>query len=121
MKRTHIALMAVFLLAGCGTLFTADTKVIPLHSNPVEAEALIDGIFQGVTPMTLELSNRESHTIQFRKEGYQTVVCRLNATVSGGIVVLDILGGLVPIIVDAATGNWKRLEETSCSVTLPGG
>ena len=69
--------------------------------------------------MTLELSNRESHTIQFRKEGYHPVVCQLNATVSGGIVVLDILGGLVPIIVDAATGNWKRLEDESCEVQLP--
>ena len=68
--------------------------------------------------MNLTVSNRESHTIQFRKEGYQPVTCRLNATVSGKIVVLDILGGLVPIIVDAATDNWKRLEQESCSVQL---
>ncbi len=116
--RHSLFVVALILVAGCGTLFTADTKVIPLDSNPVAAEVVIDGVVQGVTPMTLELSNRDSHTIQFRKEGYQSVVCQLNATVSGGIVVLDILGGLVPLIVDAATGNWKRLENESCEMQL---
>ena len=59
--------------------------------------------------------------IQFAKEGYETVSCALNATTNVGIVVLDVLGGLVPLIVDAATGNWKTLEEDACSVELPEG
>ena len=114
-----VSLLVILVLPGCGTLFTPDTKAIPLHSNPVAAEVTIDGISHGVTPLTLELSNRESHVIQFAKEGYETVSCELDATMNVGIVVLDVLGGLVPLIVDAATGNWKTLQEEACSVELP--
>ena len=57
--------------------------------------------------------------IQFAKEGYETVSCQLNAKVNVGILVLDILGGLlVPVIVDAATGDWTTLQEDACSVEL---
>ena len=119
MKYVVFALPLLAILSGCGTLFTPDIKAIPLHSNPVAAEVIIDGIPRGVTPMTLELSNRESHVIQFTKEGYKTVSCELHATVNNKIVVLDVLGGLVPLIVDAATGGLKILEEDLCSVELP--
>ncbi len=119
MKYVVFALPLFAILSGCGTLFTPDTKAIPLHSNPVAAEVTVDGTSRGVTPMTLELSNRESHVIQFAKEGYKTVSCELNAKVNGGIIVLDILGGLVPVIVDAATGDWKTLQQDACSVQLP--
>ena len=119
MKYVVFVLPLLAILTGCGTLFTPDTKTIPLHSNPVAAEVTVDGTSRGVTPMTLELSNRESHVIQFAKEGYKTVSCELNAKVNGGIIVLDILGGLVPVIVDAATGDWKTLKQDACSVQLP--
>ena len=56
--------------------------------------------------------------IQFAKEGYETVSCQLNAKVNVVILVLDIFGGLVPAIVDAATGNWTTLQEDACSVAL---
>ena len=119
MKNAILALLLLAILSGCGTLFTPDIKAIPLHSNPVEAEVIIDGVSRGLTPMTLELSNRESHVILFQKEGYRSVTCELHATVNNKIVVLDILGGLVPVIVDAATGGLRILEQDICSVELP--
>ncbi len=114
-----VSLLVLLTLPGCGTLFTPNTKAIPLDSNPVAAEVTVDGISHGVTPLTLELSNRESHVIQFAKEGYKTVSCELNAKTNVGIVVLDVLGGLLPLVIDVATGNWKTLEGDVCSVELP--
>jgi len=38
--------------------------------------------------------------------------------VRAGIVVLDILVGLVPVIIDAATGAWNSLSPNMVNVTL---
>ena len=64
------------------------------------------------------------HNHIFRKEGHQDAVCELKASVGAGWVILDILGGLLPVIVDAATGAWKSLDAQTCNVSLlkdPGG
>ena len=106
-------------VAGCATLFNSGTKSIPMSSNPSAAEVWINEINRGATPITLELMNHESHTVVFRKEGYQDVVCELTASVGAGWVVLDLLGGLLPIIIDAATGEWKGIKQDTCNVNLP--
>jgi hypothetical protein len=38
--------------------------------------------------------------------------------IRGGIVALDIILGLVPVVVDAATGGWWTLRPQDTSVTL---
>jgi hypothetical protein len=32
----------------------------------------------------------------------------------GGWIVLDVLAGLVPVIIDAATGEWSSVDEEDC-------
>jgi len=32
--------------------------------------------------------------------------------------VLDILGGLIPIVIDAATGDWNKLDQDSVNAAL---
>ena len=41
------------------------------------------------------------------------------ATVGASWVILDVLGGLVPIIIDAATGKWNSLDRETCNINLP--
>ena len=103
---------------GCGTLFIPSTKDVTIQSNPIEADVIIDGVPHGTTPVTVELDNKKSHTIVISKQGYDSVSCVLTAKVKGSIVVLDVLGGLIPIVIDAATGGWKALDKTSCTVQL---
>jgi hypothetical protein len=110
---------ALLVLSGCATLFASKSKEIPLVSEPQAAEVLLDGNRVGLTPMTLKIDNGKSQVVTFRKAGYKDVSCQLNAKTGAGWVVLDILGGLIPIIIDAATGDWKQVKETNCTVTLP--
>ena len=115
-------LLLLFLLAGaigCGALFNSKVKTISMTSTPTQAEVWIDGTMRGVTPLSLPLDNQESHSVVFRKEGHQDVVCELSSDVGAGWIVLDILGGLLPIIVDAATGDWSGIGEDACNVGLP--
>lgn len=112
---------AVFFatLSGCGTLFNSGQEDVAMSSEPNEAEVFVDGSRVGQTPVTLELDNQATHTVTFRKEGYQEATCQIGTSVGAGYVVLDVLGGLVPVIIDAATGKWKSMDKGSCNVTLP--
>ncbi len=123
MKYTLSSALAVFalILAGCGILFLPATQTVSVDSNPVEATVTINGVNHGLTPIAVELDNKRSHTITIRKEGYNTVSCILNAKVKGSIVVLDVLGGLLPVLIDAATGGWKQLDKTYCNADLVAG
>ena len=82
-------------------------KSVAMSSNPTGAEVWIDGARRGTTPFSLDLNNHTSHTVVFRLEGHQEVTCQLTTSVGAGWVILDVLGGLIPVIVDAATGKWN--------------
>ena len=112
--------VALLLLttASCATLFNADTKPVAMGSNPTGSEVWIDNVRRGTTPISIDLGNHHGHTIVFRKEGHQDAVCELKASVGAGWVILDVLGGLIPVIVDAATGAWKSLDAQTCNVSL---
>lgn len=108
----------VFALPGCATLFNSGSANVPMSSDPTGAEVIVDGNRRGTTPVTLELDNNSKHTVVFQKEGYKDVTCELGTSVGAGWVVLDVLGGLAPIIIDAATGKWKSLNTKNCNVTM---
>ena len=112
-------ILVLLSTSSCGLLFLSSEKDITLTTSPDAAEVWVQGVRMGTTPMQIELDNRSSHIITFKKEGYEDSSCQLNATVHGGIVVLDVLAGLVPVIIDAATGGWKRIPEDTCVATLP--
>lgn len=108
-----------FTAVACGTLFNSGSKSVSMSSEPSEAEVYVDGGRRGITPITLELDNQSEHTVVFRKDGHEEVTCQIGTSVGAGYVILDVLGGLVPVIIDAATGKWKSLDKETCNVNLP--
>lgn len=120
MRTASVVALAVSS-GGCATLFNDSLKTVAMTSQPTEAEVWVNGNRLGTTPVSLDLTNSESHTVVFRKAGYKEVTCMLRANVDALWVVLDVLAGLVPIIVDAATGAWKGIEQGACNMVLPPG
>lgn len=118
-KAVGLCMLVSVAAVACGTLFNQSEKTVSMSSEPSEAEVWVDGNRMGMTPVTLELDNFESHTVTFRKEGYREVTCELNSSAKAGWIVLDVLGGLIPVIVDAATGEWSGISDDTCNVTLP--
>ncbi len=117
--RAIFALGAAVLLSGCATLFASKSKELSLISDPQGAEVYINGSRVGVTPMNFRVDNNKPQTVTFRKAGHKEVSCHLTTKTGAGWIVLDVLAGLVPVIIDAATGDWKQLDGSSCSVALP--
>jgi hypothetical protein len=113
-----LMLTTAVVLGGCGTLFTSNTRSITVQSNVPGAQITIDGVPAGTTPARLEVDNHKSHIVVVTGPSGQSSSCRLSASVGGGWVILDILAGLVPIIIDAVTGDWVTLNDTHCFVNL---
>jgi len=114
-----VALLALVSTGiGCGTLFNAKKKTIMFSTEPSGANILIDGNRVGATPYQMELENGKNYTVTFRLDGHQDVSCMIGNTVGAGWVILDILGGVLPIVIDAVTGDWQSLDKSVCTATL---
>jgi len=97
-KPTSTACLLIVVLeattAGCATLFNDGQRTVSFNSTPGQAEIWIDGTRRGVTPYSLDLNNHRDHTVTFRKDGHQDVICEITASVGAGWVILDVLGGV---------------------------
>lgn len=106
------------LVTGCATLLAPKTHPLSLASEPHGAQVIVNGVNMGMTPLHLELKADQNYNIEFRKEGYEPQTHIVNSQVAAGWVILDVLFGLVPVIVDASTGAWNKLDQTAVDAVL---
>ena len=124
-KRTIIALICLlsFLIwssLGCASIFKGTSTNIDLSSDPSSAKVYVNGNLMGTTPVKLKLESKRVYQIEFKKEGFETKTFTITNHVGVGWIILDILGGLIPIIVDAATGAWYGLDQSHVNAVLEG-
>lgn len=119
-KWVSICLCVVLIssLYGCATLFKQKSRTVSFNSDPQGAEIYINGNRMGKTPMPMNLSNLKAVTVTFKKEGYDDKTYIINTKVGAGWVVLDCLGGFIPVIIDAVTENWYNLDTDDVNVML---
>lgn len=121
MKKT-VSLMVlvtfVFMLSNCATIFKGEYRDVRFHSEPDNAQVFINGEFHGRTPLKLELRPDESYTIEFRKEGYKTEVRRIKNKIGLGWIVLDVITGVWPVLIDALTGAWYEFDQRNVNAIL---
>ncbi|AFN75750.1 putative lipoprotein [Melioribacter roseus P3M-2] len=111
-------LILSFLLSGCALLFQGINQKVSLDSSPDTAEVWVNGVKMGLTPCKIELKRNSEYTIEFKKDGYNIKSYRVTNSVGAGWIVLDILGGLIPVIIDASTGAWYSLDQDNINVML---
>ena len=115
---TTTILTLTFMISGCATLLAPSTHPLAISSEPHGAEVYVNGFKMGKTPIELDLKADKSYTIEYRKEGYESVTRIVNTKVGAGWVILDVVMGLVPVIVDAATGSWYKLDQDAVNAIL---
>src|SRR5262245_49026873 len=114
-----VALAAVTLLSGCGVILNGTRQDVMANSTPEAAKVTTapgTGEFQ--TPIALKLERKRSYSIRFERDGYTPATVEIRNKLQPGILVLDIVFGLVPVIVDAATGAWYKLDPNSALVPM---
>ncbi|MCY4000759.1 MAG: PEGA domain-containing protein [Bacteroidetes bacterium] len=94
---TLSVMTAILILCsiGCGSLRISDSKTIILSSVPDSAEVYLNSIPVGVTPIALNISNKEKSTFVFSKEGYTNATCELIPKTDGRSLGLNVLTGAV--------------------------
>ena len=112
-----LVVLCAFSLTSCGALFKGSTQTVSVKTFQQGATIEVGGQTY-VTPALIELPRNQNYVVTISKEGYETQQVRINRSVSGGIVILDILGGVLPVIIDAAMGTWYNLSPEEINVNL---
>ena len=113
------ALLAfAFLSFACASLFQGTKQTLDMDSGPQAAQVWVNGAQLGVTPCKIELKRNQEYTIEFRKEGYETRSYRILNGIGAGWVFLDVITGLIPVIIDAATGSWYSFDQANINAVL---
>jgi PEGA domain len=118
MKHTVLIAILAMVFSGCALIFKGDSARITFTSNPTQAEVFVDGSPIGQTTTQAVLKVNQSYTITFRKAGYADQTYVLSNRIGALWVVLDVLSGLVPVIIDASTGAWYEFDTNTVNVTL---
>ena len=109
MLKLILAAVASLALAGCATVTRGTTNQIQIISEPDSATARTSLLQQCTTPCTLTVSRKDEFSVVVSKPGYmdQTVEVKtqLAGTGAAGFAGNVLLGGVVGMGVDAATGS----------------
>lgn len=106
-------------LAGCGVIFGGTRQSLRATSSPDgTAVTTTPATVEYKTPTSLSLERKQEYVLTFSMPGYTEQKVQLQRSLRSGIVVLDVLAGLVGVVVDAATGAWYKLSPETVNVTL---
>ncbi|MEM8750224.1 MAG: translation initiation factor 2 [Pseudomonadota bacterium] len=109
---TALALGICASITGCATVVRGTTEVVTINYSPADAKVTtsLNHTCQA-SPCLITVSRKEAFTVRATKPGYDEQVVAVRTKVSGkgaaGIAGNVLLGGVVGIGVDAATGATK--------------
>ena len=122
MHRPFLICLAGLALAGCATVTRGTTTQVQILSEPPGATARTSMGHQCSTPCTLQMSRKDEFAVVFTMPGYedQTVNVRTQLAGAGaaGFAGNVVLGGVVGMGVDAATGATLEHVPNPVSVVL---
>lgn len=113
-----VCVVSFLTMTGCATLFQGTNANVSMESSPVQADVYVNGQLMGRTPLQLKLATKKEYVVEFRAEDYQPRTYHINNRVGAGWIVLDVLGGLIPVIIDAATGAWYKFDQENINAQL---
>ena len=101
----------LLLSTGCATIISGTTQDIAFSSVPPGANVKLENGAQTVTPGTLTLKRKDTHTAIFTKENFPERQTEVKPDRTGNWWVLGniLFGGFIGIIVDVASGAQHHL------------
>lgn len=110
------------LLSGCATVTRGTTDQIQIISDPSGADVRTSLNQQCVTPCTIQVARSDQFAVVFRKPGYEdqtiNVTTKIAGTGAAGFAGNLLLGGIVGMGVDAATGATLEHAPSPVSAVL---
>ena len=130
--KSMISKMGIILLAllmtNCAAIIHGNKQLVNFSSQPSGAKVYIDGKDYGTTPTSVELKRigrlkgestvKKEYNVKIDLEGYYPYEIKVKRTVDGWFFGNLIFGGLVGIIIDAASGSMYKLTPDQVIATL---
>lgn len=117
-----ISIAAALLVSGCATVMRGSTEVWTVGSKPMGATVSLSNGGRCKTPCSFKLRRKYPVAVELCMAGYEAVNTVVTSEVSGaggaGLAGNAVVGGLVGIGVDAATGASKDLRPNPLVVEL---
>ncbi|PWJ39258.1 PEGA domain-containing protein [Sediminitomix flava] len=117
--RLFYSLLVLFLLTGCASIVHGPSQLVNFSSQPSGAKIFIDGKEYGQTPSTVSLkrmgrlkgeaSTKQSYNVKVELEGFYPYEVIIKREMDGWFLGNILFGGLVGIIIDAASGAMYKL------------
>jgi hypothetical protein len=124
-RRLLAAATCLALLSGCATVTRGTTQAWTVDSVPVGATVSLSNGERCETPCTLKLKRKHPVAVQLCKVGYEPVNTQVMSHISGagaaGMAGNVLIGGLIGVGVDAASGATKELSPNPLRVDLVAG
>lgn len=111
-------LAALVITSGCATVVKGTTQNIPISSDPAGADILIDGLFVGTTPTSIDVKRKRDHLVVIQKTDYVPESVALVKNIGGAVWGNIITGGPIGWGVDAVSGSQNNLYPSTISVKL---
>lgn len=114
---------AAGLLGGCATVTRGTTSQVTINSEPPGAEAKTSvGHNCPATPCTFEVSRKSEFVVSYSKPGYRDMQIPVTTRIAGagaaGFAGNIVVGGLIGMGVDAATGSTLEHDPNPVFATL---
>ena len=122
MPRKVTAYFTLFVLTcfftHCATIIHGSRQAVVIVSEPKKATVDIDGINVGRTPYLARLTRKDKHLVIVEMDGYMPYEITLKRKLNGWIFGNFMLGGIIGIAVDAATGSMYSLSPKDVAAAL---
>lgn len=104
--------------AGCASIISGSSDEIHVNSTPAGAQIYHGGLSKGTTPGTIQVKRGSSDPVVLKLDGYSDQSVPLGKSFNTVTLGNILLGGLIGIIVDFATGAVYDVSPDSVNVTM---
>jgi hypothetical protein len=112
-------LISCVLLTSCATILEGSRQEVSIHSNPAGANIFINGENKGATPRTILMKRKISaRTVVLSIDGYENYEVNTKRKLNGYFFGNILLGGVIGMAIDAATGAMYRITPAFIDVDL---
>ena len=97
-------LFLILLLWGCATIYSDSTQELYFQSSPDGVSVIMNGQILGKTPLATTLQKKSRQSLEFKKDGYQTIHLKLSTELNGWfwVNILSPLGSTTDVLSGAA-------------------
>lgn len=118
MKKLFFLTVNLFLFSSCATILSSTSQRVNFTTEPPNAKVYINNVEVGKTPLLKDLKRNGNYLVKIDLEGYKPFEINLKRKFNPIVLANILLGGIVGLIVDIATGAMYVISPDEIDIYL---